>query len=83
MAKANVSLGVARAWHSTGTFDAAAVGSLAAWRSAGFATTDVYMFPCSFRSAVDQVTELLGNLTSHGAQWHRIWLGASVRCGVG
>ncbi len=42
---------IARAWHSTGTIDTAACGSLNNAKSAGILNRDVYMFPCPTCSA--------------------------------
>ena len=73
MFSANISFGVARAWHSdTEGFDKFAVTSVASWQRERIAA-DVYMFPCSFENATAQVTQLLGNLTASGTAPGRIW----------
>ena len=73
MKSSNISFGVARAWHSdTEGFDRSSVTSVASWKAAGIAA-DVYMFPCSFENATNQVTQLLGNLTATGTVPGRIW----------
>lgn len=44
----NITYATARAWHSYGGYDPAAVVSGASVLGAGFTQFDVYMFPCSF-----------------------------------
>ena len=56
-----------------GTFDPNAVGTIAAFHTAKFDVADVYMFPCSFRSAQAQINELIGNLTASNVAYGRIW----------
>jgi hypothetical protein len=73
----NVTFGVARAWHSYGAWDDAAVGTLAAWQAAGFNSTDVYFFPCVRNAALPpsaQIAQLVGNLTASRVKFGRVWL---------
>jgi len=66
---------VARAWHSTGTPDTAAPGTVAAAWSAGIAHVDVYMFPCfGCGNPSGQVRSLVSFLSSHGVKYGMIWL---------
>lgn len=77
----NISFGVARAWHSDGVFDPNYLITSKSWTQAGFATVDAYMFPCSFRDPVAQVTQMLGNLT--GAPFGRVWLDVETNTSPG
>lgn len=71
--KENISFAVARAWHSYGAYDNNVVGTALAFNNAGI-KFDVYMFPCSFTiPAVQQIGNLIGNLTRDKVQYNRIW----------
>ena len=72
---ANLSFGVARAWHSDDSgYDGGATVSLRAWAAAGVAG-DAYMFPCTRAgTAAAQVAALRGNLSAAGLAPGRIWL---------
>ena len=72
----NVSFGIARAWHSLGTFDPNALTTLPSFAAAGV-SADVYLFPCSFgEPPAAQVAGMLGNLTAggQGKGFGRVWL---------
>ena len=72
---ANISFGIARAWHSDYSgYDTGATTSLRAWAAAGI-TAHAYMFPCTRAgTAAAQVRALRGNLTAAGLSPGRIWL---------
>jgi len=85
-----VNMLIARAWHSTGTVDTTACGTLQSAQSAGIAVRDVYMFPCPTcsASAASQVNSMVSYLSStcpflwSGKIWldvegSQYWLGSS------
>jgi len=66
---------IPRAFHSTGTLDTAACGTLQNAKTASIATRDAYMFPCpKCGSAGDQVDKLSSYLSSCSAFTGRLWL---------
>jgi GH25 family lysozyme M1 (1,4-beta-N-acetylmuramidase) len=69
--KGSVVFGVARAWHSFGSFDPNALTTLASWQKAGIAA-DVYLFPCAGSNASAQVGSMLQGLRS--SNFSRVWL---------
>ena len=71
--KDNISFAVARAWHSYGAYDNNVVTTGASFNGAGI-KFDVYMFPCSFNiPPLQQISNLIGNLTRDKVQYNRIW----------
>lgn len=76
LAKAGISFGIARAWHSDlSGYDTGATKSLKAFAAASPPIAgDVYMFPCSFASAASQIAQLTANLSAAGVTPGRIWL---------
>ena len=69
---------IVRAWHSSGSYDTAACGSLNNAKSAGIPNRDVYMFPCPTcsASASSQLNTMVTNLKAgcSGSWSTMIWL---------
>lgn len=80
---ANRSWGVVRAWHSFGAFDTNAPSTLAAASAAGMPNLDVYLFPCSSKSAKSQVSGLMTGLksSSFSSVWIDVETNPSDGCG--
>jgi hypothetical protein len=64
MAEDGINFLIARAWHSTGTVDTNACGTLQAAADGGIPRRDVYMFPCPTcsQSAADQLNAAVDNI---------------------
>ena len=69
---ANITWGVVRAYHSYGSFDTNAPGTLAAAKSSGFNDMDVYLFPCASKSATSQAQDMVKKLSS--SSWNSAWI---------
>ena len=54
---------VIRGWQKYGAMDVHSVESIQRANQVGFDTVDTYLFPCRTMSAIDQVDQLIGNLT--------------------
>ena len=67
LATNSVSVMISRAWHSNGTVDTAACGSMNNASSAGIAHRQVYMFPCPTcsASAASQVASMVNYLNAN------------------
>merc|ERR1711974_334925 len=71
----NLTFAVIRCWHSTGTPDTNAPGTVAAAWAGGLAHVDVYMFPCpSCGNPSGQVADAVSYLKQHGTKWGTFWL---------
>jgi GH25 family lysozyme M1 (1,4-beta-N-acetylmuramidase) len=70
--KNNKTFSVTRCWESLNHFDANCPATLAAFEQAKI-QADIYMFPCSFASATDQLNELQGNITASKSVFNFMW----------
>jgi hypothetical protein len=80
-AKTNRTWGIVRAYHSYGKFDTTATATLAAAKSAGFDTMDVYMFPCPTKSASSQAQDMVHQLQS--SSWSSVWIDVETNPSTG
>jgi len=86
LASAGYTWAVVRGWHSYGSFDDNAPGSLSSFKGAGIAA-DVYLFPCAGADPSAQVTGMIETLQGDGAPFTTVWLdiesNPSTGCGWG
>ena len=76
---------VVRAWHSNGVFDTNSPQTLKNAQRGGIKYTDVYLFPCTSKSASSQVDSMMNSLKAANATYGMVWLdiesNSSPNCG--
>lgn len=67
---------VTRAWRESygGEFDNTSIINIQNAQQVGIKYTDIYLFPCRSTDAVEQMTQLIGNMSEYNLWYGMIWL---------